>query len=143
MPESDPELTAMLSQATKRVGLEWRPPPCPEPSRLDDWFLGVACAGSPSHSASLRGGAWGAYQVMDGRILLPVTKLLAPPSSPPLMVVQLGGIRCSPRWSGRFQCSCVLIPPPPSRANRASPSGPVGTCLVCVNVNAYVNAYVT
>ncbi len=24
----------------------WRPPPCPEPSRLDDWFLGVARAGS-------------------------------------------------------------------------------------------------
>ncbi len=28
------------------VGLEWTPPPCPEPSRLDDWFLGVARAGS-------------------------------------------------------------------------------------------------
>ncbi len=30
-------------------------PPCPEPSRLDDWFLGVACAGSqhPALGASL------------------------------------------------------------------------------------------
>ncbi len=46
MPQSDPEIMAMLSRATERVGLEWRPPPCPEPSRLDDWFLGVACAGS-------------------------------------------------------------------------------------------------
>ncbi len=45
MPESDREVTAMLSQAAERVGLEWRKPPCPEPSRLDDWFLGVACAG--------------------------------------------------------------------------------------------------
>ncbi len=46
MLESDMEVTAMLSRATERVGLEWRKPPCPEPSRLDDWFLGVACAGS-------------------------------------------------------------------------------------------------
>ncbi len=41
MPEPDLKITAMLSRATKRVGLEWRKPPC-----LDDWFLGVACAGS-------------------------------------------------------------------------------------------------
>ncbi len=40
MPELDLEVTAMLSRAAKRVGLEWRKPPCPEPSRLDDWFLG-------------------------------------------------------------------------------------------------------
>ncbi len=55
MPESDLEVTAMLSRATERVGLEWRKPPCPEPSRLDDWFLGVACAGSqrPAPGASL------------------------------------------------------------------------------------------
>ncbi len=55
MPESDLEVTAMLSRATGRVGLEWRKPPCPEPSRLDDWFLGVACAGSqrPAPGASL------------------------------------------------------------------------------------------
>ncbi len=36
----------MLARAAESVGLEWRPPPCPEPSRLDDWFLGVARAGS-------------------------------------------------------------------------------------------------
>ncbi len=35
----------MLSRAANRVGLVWNPPPCPEPSRLDDWFLGVARAG--------------------------------------------------------------------------------------------------
>ncbi len=46
MPESDPEMTAMLSRAAKRVGLEWKSPPCPEPSRLDDLFLGVARTGS-------------------------------------------------------------------------------------------------
>ncbi len=37
---------ATLSRAANRVGLVWNPPPCPEPSRLDDWFLGVAWAGS-------------------------------------------------------------------------------------------------
>ncbi len=46
VPDSDPEMVAMLARAAKSVGLEWRPPPCPEPSRLDDWFLGVARAGS-------------------------------------------------------------------------------------------------
>ncbi len=41
LPESDPGLTAMLSQAAESVGLHWRPPPSPECSRLDDWFLGA------------------------------------------------------------------------------------------------------
>ncbi len=39
-------MVAMLARAAERVGLEWKPPPRPEPSRLDDWFLGVARAGS-------------------------------------------------------------------------------------------------
>ncbi len=46
VPYSDPEMVAMLARAAESVGLEWRPPPCPESSRLDDWFLGVARAGS-------------------------------------------------------------------------------------------------
>ncbi len=41
LPESDPELTAMLSRAAESVGLHWRPPPSRERSRLDDWFLGA------------------------------------------------------------------------------------------------------
>ncbi len=41
LPESDPELTAMLSRAAESVGLHWRPLPSPERSRLDDWFLGA------------------------------------------------------------------------------------------------------
>lgn len=39
--EPDPEMTAMLSRSFESVGLEWRPPPCPKPSRLDDWYLGA------------------------------------------------------------------------------------------------------
>ncbi len=90
MPESDLEVTAMLSRATGRVGLEWRKPPCPEPSRLDDWFLGVACAGSqrPASGASLPD----VHEGLTGRgrhLLLPETDLLTPPLSPP-SVVQLG-----------------------------------------------------
>ncbi len=46
VPDTDPEMMAMLSRAANRVGLVWNPPPCPEPSRLDAWFLGVARAGS-------------------------------------------------------------------------------------------------
>ncbi len=42
LPESDPELTAMLSRAAKSIGLHYRlKPPSPERSRLDDWFLGA------------------------------------------------------------------------------------------------------
>ncbi len=90
MPESDLEVTAMLSRATGRVGLEWRKPPCPEPSRLDDWFLGVVCAGSqrPAPGASLPD----VHEGLTGRgrhLLLPETDLLTPPPSPP-SVVQLG-----------------------------------------------------
>ncbi|CAM4651462.1 unnamed protein product [Leuciscus chuanchicus] len=46
LPKSDPEIMAMLSGAAERIGLEWNPSPCPEPSRLDDRFVGVARAGS-------------------------------------------------------------------------------------------------
>ncbi len=84
MPESNLEMTAMLSRAAERVGLEWRPPPCPEPLRLDDWFFGVACAGSqrPAPGASLPE----VYEELTGRgryLLLPETDLLTPPPSPP------------------------------------------------------------
>ncbi len=41
LPESDPELTAMLSRAAETIGLHYRRPPSPERSRLDDWFLGA------------------------------------------------------------------------------------------------------
>ena len=46
LPESDPEMAAMLARAAASVGLVWNPPPCPKPSRLDDWYLGAGRAGS-------------------------------------------------------------------------------------------------
>ncbi len=36
----------MLSRAAENVGLVWNPPPRPDPSRLDEWFLGGGHAGS-------------------------------------------------------------------------------------------------
>ncbi len=99
MPESYLEMMAMLSRATERVGLEWRPPPCPEPSRLDVWLLRVACAGfqHPALGASLPE----EHGELTGRgqhLLLPETDLLTPPPSPPSIVVQLGGVRGPCGW---------------------------------------------
>ncbi len=43
----DPELMAMLARAAVSFGLEVNRPPSPEPSRLDDWFLGAGCGSQP------------------------------------------------------------------------------------------------
>ncbi len=108
MPESDLEMTAMLSRAAERLGLEWRKPPCPEPSRLDDWFLGVACAGSqhPAPGASLPE-VHGELTSRGRHLLLPETYLLTPPPSPP-SVVQLGVYRGSPGGAVSFNASVSL-----------------------------------
>ncbi len=45
LSEPDPEMTAMLCRAAENVGLVWNPPPRPDPSRLDEWFLGGGRAG--------------------------------------------------------------------------------------------------
>ncbi len=46
----DLELTAMLARAAASIGLEVNRPPSPEPSRLDDWFLGVGRGSQPRPS---------------------------------------------------------------------------------------------
>ncbi len=97
-----------VSRATERVGLEWRKPPCPEPSRLDDWFPRVACAGSqwPAPGASLPE----VHEELTGRgrhLLLPETDLLTPPPSPPL-VVQLGVTGVPPGGAVRCNASVSL-----------------------------------
>ncbi len=43
----DPELTAMLARAAVSIGLEVNRPPSPEPSWLDDWFLGAGRSSQP------------------------------------------------------------------------------------------------
>ncbi|KAL0153588.1 hypothetical protein M9458_051068 [Cirrhinus mrigala] len=37
---ADAEMAAALQRAAGEIGVVWVPPPSPEPSRLDDWFLG-------------------------------------------------------------------------------------------------------
>ena len=37
---ADAEMAAMLERAAKAIGIEWKSPPRPERSRLDDWYLG-------------------------------------------------------------------------------------------------------
>ncbi len=49
----DSALTAMLARAAVSIGLEVNRPPSPEPSRLDDWFLGAG-HGSQPRSALVR-----------------------------------------------------------------------------------------
>ncbi len=43
----DPELMAMLARAAVSIGLEVNRPPSPEPSQLDNWFLGAGCGSQP------------------------------------------------------------------------------------------------
>ncbi len=43
----DPEVTAMLARVAVSIGLEVNRPPSPEPSRLDDWFLGAGRGSQP------------------------------------------------------------------------------------------------
>ncbi|KAL0160772.1 hypothetical protein M9458_044497, partial [Cirrhinus mrigala] len=45
--EADAELSAMLLQAAKEIGLEVPKEPLPGPSRLNDWFLGTGSAAPP------------------------------------------------------------------------------------------------
>ena len=52
LPEPDPETSAILKRAAEAVGLEWNSPPCPEQSRLDDWYLRTGHAGSQLTAAA-------------------------------------------------------------------------------------------
>ncbi len=126
LSEPDPEMTAMLSRAAENVGLVWNPPPRPDPSRLDEWFLGGGRAGSqrpppvpffPEVHEEL--------QDRGRHLSLPETNLVAPPPSPPSMVGLLWGTRASPRCSGLWPCNCVQQPLPPCGVIRVSPHGPV------------------
>ncbi|KAI2643946.1 ORF V: Enzymatic polyprotein [Labeo rohita] len=47
---ADAEMAAALQRAAKEIGVAWVPPPSPEPSRLDDWFLGRGRDSKPRSS---------------------------------------------------------------------------------------------
>ncbi len=81
-----PEMMAMLSRAANRVGLRVESSTVPEPSRLDDWFLGVARAvlSHPPRSF-LPGGAWRAHWYVEGTFYCPKPRHWALLPHPPLM----------------------------------------------------------
>ncbi len=128
LSEPDPEMTAMLSRAAENVGLVWNPPPRPDPSRLEEWFLGggVALISAPLRCHSFRK-CMRSLQGHGRHLLLPEINLVAPPPSPPSMVEALWGTRASPLWSGLWPCSCVQQSLPLCGVNRVSPHGPVST----------------
>ncbi|XDV41733.1 hypothetical protein PO909_010543 [Leuciscus waleckii] len=121
LPESDPELTAMHYRAGASVGLEWNTPPCPEPSRLGDWYLGAARAGS-QHPAPVP---------FFPEVHDEVTRACTAPFSArnrsgafsSLTTLNGGAAKGSPRWSGLWRYSCVPRPLPPGGAIHASPPG--------------------
>ncbi|KAI2644460.1 Protein P [Labeo rohita] len=47
---ADAEMAAALKRAAKEIGVVWVSPPSPEPSRLNDWFLGSARDSRPRSS---------------------------------------------------------------------------------------------
>ncbi len=116
----------MLSRATENAGLMWNPPPRPDTSRLDEWFLGgVALVFSaPLRCHSFRK-CMRSLQDHGRHLLLPEINLVAPPPSPPSMVEPLWGTRASPLWSGLWPCNCVQQSLPLCGVNRVSPHGPV------------------
>ncbi len=107
LSEPDPEMTAMLSRAAENIGLVWNPPPRPDPSSLDLWFLGGGHAGSqrPPRCHSSRK-CMRSSQDRGRHLLLPETNLVAPPPSLPSMVGPLWGTRTSPWWRGLWPCNC-------------------------------------
>ncbi|XP_067310531.1 atherin-like [Pseudorasbora parva] len=131
----------MLARAAAALGLEWNPPPRPERSRLDDWFLGaprqdsrpavppipffmrrLRTRGGPScrlASAGLFGGAvesfaqqFSAAQKQTGAIKHILPRQpAAAPQAPPAQSPQL------PRRRGRPPA----VPPAPARPQQPSP----------------------
>ncbi len=79
LSKPDPEMMVILSRVAENVGLVWNPPPRPDPSRLDEWFLGRVRAGSQRKCMR-------SLQDRGRHLSLPETNLVAPPPSPPSMM---------------------------------------------------------
>ncbi len=113
LSEPDPEMTAMLSRAAENVGLVWNPPPRPDPSRLDEWFLG--------------GGRAGFQRPPPVPFFPEVHEELTRSWKAPFTARNKPCTRASPLWSGLWPCSCVQQSLPLCGVNRVSPHGPVST----------------
>ncbi len=115
----DPELTAMLARAAVSIGLEVNRPPSPEPSRLDDWFLGAGprCLSSRRCMRSRRVRGW--------PLSRPEAARPPSPSSLPSTAEWPGGTRAFPRWRERSRCTCAHETPPLGGTVRVSRPRPV------------------
>ncbi len=105
LPESDPGLTAMLSRAAESVGLHWRPPPSPECSRLDDWFLGAQAEHRQSPQVPFFPEVHEEVKALGGHHFLPETELVLLPSSLPSMAGWLRDMWRSLQLSVLLRCS--------------------------------------
>ncbi len=128
LPESDPELTAMLTWAAESVGLHWRPPPSSDRSSLDDWFLGAQAdrRNHPQFLSSRK--CMRRWLGLGGHLFLPKTVLVPPPSSPLLTVERPKGMWRSPQSSALLPCSSARKAPPPGGVIHAFRPGPVSSC---------------
>ncbi len=87
---------------------------CPEPSSLDNWFLGGGGTSwfSATHPGSFFPRRCMKSSLVRGRhILLSEIVSMGPHPSPPLMAVWLRVTRAPPLWSGPVLCNCALTPP--------------------------------
>ncbi len=130
LSEPDPRWRLCFPGPPRYVGLVWNPPPRPDPSRLDEWFLGGGRAGffsAPLRCHSFRK-CMRSLQGHGRHLLLPEINLVAPPPSHTLDGgAALGYTGIPSCGSGLWPCSCVQQSLPLCGVNRVSPHGPVST----------------
>ncbi len=126
LSEPDPEMTAMLSRAAENVGLVWNPPPRPDPSRLDEWFLGGGRGGGragfqrPPSGAIHSGSAWGVYKSLKHRSRLRRSNTSCAGGNPLLLPLRRQSL------SLLVTVGAPLWPPPlPRRGSSLPPCGVV------------------
>ncbi len=122
----DPELTAMLARAAVSIGLEVNRQPSPEPSRLNDWFLGAG-RGSQPRPAPVPFFPE-VHEELTSSWMAPSRPEAArppPPSSLPSTAEWPGGTRAFPRWRERSRCTCAHETPPLGGTVRVSRPRPV------------------
>ncbi len=107
LPESDPELTAMLSRAAESIGLHYRRPPSPERSRrmIGSWGRRPNVGNRPRFRSSRK--CMRRWLGLGRHLFLPEAGLVPPPSSPPSTAERPRGMWRSPQ-SMRAHCHAAL-----------------------------------
>ncbi len=108
----DPELTAMLARAAVGIGLQVNRPPSPEPSRLNDWFLGAG-RGSQPRPAPVPFFPE-VHEELTSSWMAPFTARSRSSSSSVLTTLDGGVARgyAFPRWRERSRYTCAHETPP-------------------------------